>query len=570
MAAKKQSQTAAEKEQGELLYRYSMMMRRAGCPMEQVENFLIGGVPVALFLQPKQAEMSAAARSCDYRCPDCEALYQLNKPILKGCKKCGPRYIGVGGARGGGKSQWMIAQTCLDDCQRFKGLNALYVRKSAKTLRSQIRNMLQKTCVAGSYNYREQVGEIIFKNGSKITIRHFKDESEIDNFLGEEYDVIVYEELTTLSEDKFKNLNSCLRTSKKGWRPRVYASWNWGGIGHTWVLRFFYEPFEKKNESETRYILSLVQDNKHNNPEYINDLQNFVGWKYQSWFLGNPHLAAGNFFSHYREDVHVYPCSCIHCKSDGTFIKSFGLVKCSQCQGEFGAMTFEDRDAVRWWGSMDYGSSHPNCFHLHAENHEGDCFTVGESHTVDMGISETAEAFKDLLRLHNLDVSELESVFSGHDVNKTDRKTKEDGSTIATEFQENGVILTPIHINRVNAFSQLQERIGDPERGRKPTWYIHRSCANLRTQVQCAQYDPKKPNDILKQNADKETGEGGDDALESGRNGIVGAYSALISEAKPVQMGNYKSLSEPRTDENFIDVEAVIQESEAMDAETFG
>lgn len=556
--------TKKEQLAAESLYRsYLEAGAKAGCPVEQVRNYFKAG----WYAQPKQLEMAAAARACDYRCPACTSLHEAGHPIKKDCGDCGAQYIGVGGARSGGKSAWMIAQVCLDDCERFPGLSFLYVRKSAKTLRAQMRKLLQKTCIAGSYNYREQVGEINFKNGSMITIRHFKDESEIENFLGEEYDGIAYEELTTLSQDKFENLNTCRRTSKKGWRPRVYASWNWGGVGHLWVKKFFYDPYLHGTQTKTRYILALVHDNKHVDPENVGQLQDLAGWKYQSWYLGNPDLAAGNFFSHYREDVHVYPCDCIHCKSESTFVHKRGVVKCGKCDGEFPAITFEDKDSVRWFGSMDYGSSMPNCFHLHGEDKNGNCFTVGENHTVDQSISQNSEDFKDLCRLHNLEISDLEFIASGEDVFREDRKTREDGSTILTEYRENGIELVPIHIGRVNAFSQMQQRIGDPERGLKPTWFIHRSCGNLRSQVQTAQYDPKKPNDILKQNADKETGEGGSDALESARNGLVAAYNMALVTAKPIQFGSWKSLAQSNTQSEYVDTDTVILEAEAADLE---
>lgn len=552
------------------LFDYIAEGDKYGCPPDQMVNFF----KAAWKAQPKQMEMSAAARSCDVRCPACTELHAAGQPIQRDCQDCGPQYIGVGGARSGGKSAWMIAQVCLDDCQRFPGLGFLYVRKSAKTLRAQMRKLLQKTCPAGSYNYREQVGEINFTNGSMITIRHFKDESEIENFLGEEYDGIAYEELTTLSQDKFENLNTCRRTSKPGWRPRVYASWNWGGIGHLWVKRFFYDPFLHQTQTKTRYILALVHDNKHVDPENVGQLQDLAGWKYQSWYLGNPDLAAGNFFSHYREDVHVYPCDCIQCKSEVTYVKSRGVVQCAnpkiKCDASFPAITFEDRDCVRWFGSMDYGSSMPNCFHLHGEDREGNCFTVGEVHTVDQSISQNAEDFKDLCRLHNLEISDLEFVASGEDVFREDRKTREDGSTILTEYRENGIELTPIHIDRVNAFSQMQQRIGDAERGLKPTWFIHRSCGNLRSQVQTAQYDPKKPNDILKQNADKETGEGGSDALESARNGLVAAYNMALVTAKPIQFGSWKGLSAPVREIGYNETDAVISEMESANEARLG
>ena len=52
----------------------------AGCPRDQVKNFLRAGV----VLQPRQLAASAAARLCD--------------------QADGPTAIGYGGARGGGKS----------------------------------------------------------------------------------------------------------------------------------------------------------------------------------------------------------------------------------------------------------------------------------------------------------------------------------------------------------------------------------------------------------------------------------------------------------------------------------
>src|ERR1044071_5954267 len=78
--------------------RYMAACRAAGCPREQVENLLSAG----LVLQRKQLLASAAARACDE--PD------------------GPVEVGYGGARGGGKSHWALAQAAADDCQRYPGL----------------------------------------------------------------------------------------------------------------------------------------------------------------------------------------------------------------------------------------------------------------------------------------------------------------------------------------------------------------------------------------------------------------------------------------------------------------
>lgn len=451
----------------------------AGCPVDQLENL----TKSCWMGQPKQLEMSAAARKCDHRCQSCSELYRQGKDVPKRCRDCGPMAIGVGGARGGGKSAWLAAQVWLDDCQRFPGLKFLYLRKSAKALREQIRDLLRKTCLPGSYNYREQVGEVHFPNGSFVIIGHFKDESEIDNYLGQEYDGMAIEELTTLTWDKFDNLTSCLRTSKPNWRPRLYAAWNWGGIGHHWVKALFYQPWLNKDEVETRYILATVHDNRFNNPEYINKLKSYQGWKYKSWYEGNPDFQAGQFFTNWSPEIHVFPNE---------------------------SVKFDREKITRWFGSMDYGFTHPNCFHLHGEDDEGNIFTLGECHHMETLIQDHAENFKDLLRINHLVIEDLEFVAAGHDCFKVDK----DGSTVATEYVTCGIMLIRVQIDRVNAWSQMQERLGDASRGIRPTWFIHKSCHNLIVQIPVAQSDPKKPGDILKMNADAETGEGGDDALD--------------------------------------------------------
>lgn len=88
--------------------RYFLMGRRAGCPKDQMQRFERADV----ILQERQLVASAAARLCD--------------------RADGPTAIGYGGARGGGKSHWLLAQMGVDDCQRVPGLKCLLLRKVGK------------------------------------------------------------------------------------------------------------------------------------------------------------------------------------------------------------------------------------------------------------------------------------------------------------------------------------------------------------------------------------------------------------------------------------------------------
>ena len=453
---------------------------RAGCPPDQLQNFAKGGI----FLQPKQLEMAAAARRCDI---DGNATA-----------------LGVGGARGGGKSQWMFAQICLDDCQRYAGLKFLLLRKTATAMREQIRDLLLKTCRGIKFNYREQVGIVEFENGSFIIIKHFKDEKDIENFLGQEYDAIAIEELTTLTFDKWKNLMTCLRTSKAGWRPRFYGAWNWGGIGHFWVKKVFYDTWESGTQKDTIYIKATVADNSHVNKENKAILESLTGWKYKSWYLGDPNFAAGQFFTNWNESWHVFPNS--HCN-------------------------FSEREAVAWYGSMDYGFGHPNCFLLHCKDRFGNCYTVDEDCKKEAVIAEHSENFKAMLKRHNVALSDLQYIAAGKDC----FSRKQDGRTIAMDYEDFGIFLTPTEIDRVNAWSITQQRLGDVERNINPTWFIHQRCKNLVAQIPLAQCHETREGDVQKMNAD-EDGEGGDDALESARNFLVSEPGGVTRFALPVSI----------------------------------
>lgn len=478
----------------------------AGCPPDQQINFIKAGI----WLQPKQLEMSAAARACDHRCPACEQKRISGKPLPQECTECGPTAIGVGGARGGGKTAWMFAQVCLDDCQRYPGLKFLFIRKTLTSAREQIRDLLKKTCARIEYNYKEQAGIVEFPNGSYVLIKHFKDEKDIDNFLGNEYDGIAAEELTTFSFDKWKNLMTCLRSSKPNWRPRFYAAWNWGGAGHFWVKKVFYDPWKTSAQRETRYILARVDDNSFNNPEYINTLRSLTGWKYQSWFLGNPDFQAGQFFTNWNEPEHVFPNRLVN---------------------------FDIHKAQSWFGNYDYGFGHPSCFHLQCRDNLGNTYCIDEWHQAEAVIQEQAEFIKDVCRRHGVEIHQLDYIAAGKDC----FNRQKDGRTIADEFQDNEIRLEPVAIDRVNAWAVMQQRLGNVEKGVRPTWFIHQRCKNLITQIPMAQHHETRIGDVAKMNADAD-GEGGDDALESARNGLVAEPHGAITVCGMVPIGGYQPI----------------------------
>src|SRR5512139_4181924 len=190
----------------------------AGCPEDQVRNLIVAKV----FLQERQLAASAAARLCDL--PE------------------GPSAVGYGGARGGGKSHWLLAQMGADDCQRVAGLKCLLLRKVGKANLEHFEDLRQRVFHRLPHQFSAFRGVLTFRNGSRIIAGHFQAEKDIDAYLGLEYDVIGIEEATTLTHRKHQDIATCCRTSKPDWRPRIYSTTNPGGIGHAWYRKLFIEP----------------------------------------------------------------------------------------------------------------------------------------------------------------------------------------------------------------------------------------------------------------------------------------------------------------------------------------
>lgn len=484
--------------------------------MEHASNFLLSGV----VLQRKQWEIAAKCRECD-------------------CST-GPKQMLAGGGRGSAKSHAILAQIFCDDCQRIKGLKVLCLRKVGRANKEQIQDFRKKLLSNLPHNYREQAQTIEFDNGSIVILGNFKDEKDIDKYLGLEYDLIYVMECNQLTRSKIINIESCLRTNKTSWRPRLYLDTNPGGISHVEHKRIFVEPWKNKSEKDTRYVHSTVDDNKFIDSGYKLYLEKLVGWQREAWLHGSWEFMAGAFFNNFYPDAHVYPSP----QTD-----------------------FNPRSVVRWAAGLDYGFSHPNAFVLGSEDENGNIFITNTYSASSTLIEEHSANIRDLLSLKNLEVEDLEFIAAGRDCFRVDK----DGGTVATEYQERGINLTPVHIDRINAWAQVAEVFGDIQHQIRPRCFIHKDCTELVQQIQAAQSDPKKPNDILKMNADAETGEGGDDLLEAFRNLIVMLYSKLLTSCKPVQMGSWKGMSQiPENTSGYIDVDVVIAESEAHDLARHG
>ncbi len=453
----------------------------AGCPLDQMEYFIRAGI----LLQPRQLAASAAARLCDQ--PD------------------GPTAIGYGGARGGGKSHWLLAQMGADDCQRLPGLKCLLLRKVGKSNLESFEDLRQRVFAGLKHSFSASRGILTFDNGSRIIAGHFHHEKDIDAYLGLEYDVIGIEEATTLTDRKYHDILTVLRTSKPAWRPRLYSTTNPGGVGHEWYRNTFILPNQRRAESATRFIPARVDDNRFNNPEYKSILANCTGWQRKAWLDGDFDIASGLFFRNFSHKDHVLE-------------------------------NFDDHLGVEWFIGMDYGYTHYTVVLLACLDHEDNLYIVDEHAERNWIPRQHLDAIKAMLQRHKISPDGRKPFASdgrspmpviyppGHVfyrrflarfVAGADLFSREsNGSTIASHFSGLGVTPRAACSHRVDGWAAVQQRLGVPNDGIKPTLFIHKRCTRLLNTLPYLQHDPDQPADILKTNPNEE-GLGGDDAADA-------------------------------------------------------
>jgi phage terminase large subunit len=476
------------------LIRYVQTAKDAKCPRDQIQRFIQAGI----VLQEKQLQASAVARFCDYRCPECQALADRGQDTKDECPNCGPYELGYGGSRGGGKSFWLLAQMA-EDCLRQPGIKCLLLRKVGKANRENFEDLRRKVLPQVPNEYKRQEGLLVFENGSRIILGHFHNESDIDAYLGLEYDVIGVEEATTLSLSKYKAVQTCNRTSTKGWKPRMYSTTNPGGIGHTWYKKRFILPHRLGREFSTRFIQATVDDNRCVNPEYRKVLNTLVGWQKRAWRFGDWDIAAGQFFTNFRHDVHVI---------EHASIAVNGFIP----------------EHWRVWCSLDYGFVHYTTIYLFAEDDDGNIYIVDEHGERRWLPQRHAEAGEAMLWRNGVNPGRLWQFVAGHDAFA---QKGNDGRSIADGYAEAGIYLTRANVDRINGANEILTRLGDPEVldddgmwKLPPRLFITDRCVHLIECLPSLEHDPHRPEDVLKVDCDEE-GQGGDDWYDGARYGIM-------------------------------------------------
>lgn len=399
-----------------------------------------------------------------------------------------------GGAKGGGKSKGVRDIMLLRRFQYAKTHGGLFRRTYKELEGNHIRPLFKDFPQLREY-WNEGKKILTLPNGSTLEFCHAENEKDVDLYQGREFEDLAIEEAGQWTEGMFRKLLGSNRSSTPGFQPRALLTGNPGGVGHSWLKRLFVDRRFNTRErpSDYAFIQALVDDNAaliHNDPDYVHRLESEPNealrkaYRYGSW-----DIFAGQFFSEIRREVHL--------------VKPFTIPR-------------------HWtrFGSYDFGFNHPAAFGWFACNEDGDVYLYQELIRSQMRVDQFAF---ELNRHHH--TADLSPIVAGWDC-WAKKSVLQSGTppTVAEEFLKHNICLTRASIDRIQGASQVRNYLAwqNLANGRnKPRFFIFETCPISFDCLTRMEYDPDRPEDVLKIDATDGDPLSGDDAYDMIRMGLM-------------------------------------------------
>ncbi|MBE6703231.1 MAG: Terminase-like family protein [Ruminococcaceae bacterium] len=390
------------------------------------------------------------------------------------------RHTAYGGARGGGKSFAMRRKLVLL-AMRYPGLRLLLLRRTLQELRENHLLPLQSDLL-GYAEYKRDERTFLFPNGARLTLGYCDSDSDVLQYQGAEYDVIGFEEATHFKEDWLIFISTSLRTTKKGFIPRIYYTCNPGGVGHAYIKRLFIDRRfrEGENPDDYRFIPARVYDNKvlmEADPDYVKRLEALPEHKRRAHLEGDWNVYEGQVFEELRVDPTHF--------ADRLFTHVIE--------------PFQPPDSWPRYRSFDFGYAKPFSVGWWAKDGDGRLYRILELYgcvprEANVGVRWTPEEiFREILRIERehpfLKGKHIEGVADPAiwDASR--------GESIAQTGERFGVYFEKGDNRRVAGWMQIHNRLAFDERG-IPMLYIFSSCREFLRTLPILQYSRTHPEDV--------------------------------------------------------------------------
>lgn len=388
------------------------------------------------------------------------------------------RYIGFGGARGGGKS-WAVRAKAILLCMRYAGIKVGIARRTYPELINNHINILREQ-LYGIARYNDKDKIMRFPNGSTITFRYCAADKDLDSWQGLEFDVLFLDEAGLFPEEHIKKMIACVRGAND-FPKRVYFTMNPGGVSHGYLKRLFvdrkYEPGENPDDYE--FIQSLVTDNTalmESDPDYIKQLEMLPPKLRAAWLEGSWDVFDGVFFEDFVDNP------------DGYDTRLWTHV----------INPFEIPDYWKIYRSYDYGYAKPFSCGYWAVDQNDVVYRIAEvygcTQTPNEGVKWDAltqaariREFEDghpLLKGKHIQGIADPAIFAA-----------DGGESVADTMRRAGIYFYPGDNSRIAGWMQMHYRFAFSPEG-KPRMYIFNTCKAFIRTIPLLQYSTTRVEDL--------------------------------------------------------------------------
>lgn len=389
------------------------------------------------------------------------------------------KYVGYGGARGGGKSHAARLKAKLL-CARWAGIHILIVRRSLPEVRSNHIDVLRRE-LGQVARYSAQEKRFYWKNGSTISFGYCDNDGDAARYQGAEYDVIFVDEATQLKEEWLKCLTACLR-GVNGFPKRMYYLMNPGGESHGYLKRLFIDRKFREGEDAREYafIPALVTDNQalmRAQPDYVKQLEALPNKLRRAWRYGEWDVYEGRFFDEFVDDPRHYGDR-RHTHVIDPFVPPRGW------------------HIVR---SYDWGYAKPFCISWYAIDYDGMAYNILEWYGAGAEADQGARLIDDEVFGQVASLERNHPWLCGRAISGVADPSiwAKDGSGIssADTAMKHGVYFTPADNERLPGWMQCRYRLQFDENG-CPRIQFFKGCAHVIRTLPLLLHDKKRLEDL--------------------------------------------------------------------------
>lgn len=388
------------------------------------------------------------------------------------------RYVGYGGARGGGKS-WFVRWKAVLLCLKYPGIKVLITRKTFRELEN---NHIQPltALLANIARYNRQDKRFLFPNGSTINFGYCAAEADLGQYQGAEYDVWFADEAGQFQEGWLISIDACVR-GVNGFPKRTYYTLNPGGPSHGYFKRVFIDKKYTVDEHPEDYsfVQALVTDNKAlmaEQPNYLRSLEKLPPKIREAWLYGRWDVYEGQFFEdffdrpeHYKDRRFTHVIDPFEIPGDWKIYRSF----------DWG---FAKPFSVGWW-AVDFDGVAYRILELY-----------GCTDTPNEGVKwDSNRLFSEVAK-----IEKEHRWLAGKKITGTADPAIWDaqyGESIAESAAKHGVYFSPGDHKRLPGWMQVHYRLAFDDDG-LPQMYVFSNCKAFIRTLPLLQYDKLRPEDL--------------------------------------------------------------------------